>query len=140
MFFNKKNFDETGGFDENFFMYFEENDFCLRSFKIYKNYQINSIKVYHNAGNSVSHKNTEEKEQYEFFRTWHFMWSKFYFYKKRYTYLIALTYFLPIIIRLIFRIIFHTLFGNKKKLLKYKYRWSGLINSIVGNRSNLRIN
>ncbi len=80
MFFNKKNYENIGGFDENFFMYFEENDFCLRSFNIYKNYQINSIKLYHNAGNSVSYNNTEEKEKYEFFRTWHFMWVKILFF------------------------------------------------------------
>ena len=42
MFFNKKNFDTIGGFDENFFLYFEENDFCLRSYKFNKNYQINN--------------------------------------------------------------------------------------------------
>ena len=140
MFFNKKNFETIGGFDENFFMYFEENDFCLRSFKIYKNYQINSIKVYHNAGNSVSYDNIEEKELHEHFRTWHFMWSKFYFFKKRYTLLIAFLIFLPIIFRLIIRIIFHTFFGNKKQLKKYRSRWSGLFNSIVGNKSKLRVN
>lgn len=140
MFFNKKNFDKIGGFDENFFMYFEENDFCLRSFKIYKNYQINSIKVYHNAGNSVSYDNIEEKELHEHFRTWHFMWSKFYFFKKRYTLLIAFLIFLPIIFRLIIRITFHTFFGNKKQLKKYRSRWSGLFNSIVGNKSKLRVN
>jgi GT2 family glycosyltransferase len=140
MFFNKKNFDTIGGFDENFFMYFEENDFCLRSFKIYKNYQINSIKVYHNAGNSVSYDNIEEKELHEHFRTWHFMWSKFYFFKKRYTLLIAFLIFLPIIFRLIIRITFHTFFGNKKQLKKYRSRWSGLFNSIVGNKSKLRVN
>ena len=140
MFFNKKNFETIGGFDENFFMYFEENDFCLRSFKIYKNYQINSIKVYHNAGNSVSYDNIEEKELHEHFRTWHFMWSKFYFFKKRYTLLIAFLIFLPIIFRLIIRITFHTFFGNKKQLKKYRSRWSGLFNSIVGNKSKLRVN
>lgn len=140
MFFDKKNFETIGGFDENFFMYFEENDFCLRSLKIYKNYQINSIKVYHNAGNSVSYDNIEEKELHEHFRTWHFMWSKFYFFKKRYTLLIAFLIFLPIIFRLIIRIIFHTFFGNKKQLKKYRSRWSGLFNSIVGNKSKLRVN
>ena len=140
MFFNRKNFEKTGGFDENFFMYFEENDFCLRSFKIFKNYQINSIKVYHNAGNSVSYDNIEEKELHEYFRTWHFMWSKFYFFKKRYTLLIAFLIFLPIIFRLIIRIVFHSFFGNKKQLNKYRSRWSGLFNSIVGNKSYLRVN
>ena len=55
MFFLKKNYDLIGGFDDNFF-YFEENDFCKRSIKFYKNYQINKIKLHHNAGNSVTSK------------------------------------------------------------------------------------
>ena len=56
MFFLKKNYDLIGGFDDNFFLYFEENDFCKRSIKFYKNYQINKIKLHHNAGNSVTSK------------------------------------------------------------------------------------
>ena len=59
MFFNKANFDQLNGFDENFFLYFEENDFCLRSFKINKNYQINNIKVKHHI--TVEIQNESEK-------------------------------------------------------------------------------
>tara|TARA_B100000575_G_C22738889_1_gene442156 strand:+ start:66 stop:602 length:537 start_codon:yes stop_codon:yes gene_type:complete len=33
MFFNKKNFDHLNGFDENFFLYFEETDYCRRAKK-----------------------------------------------------------------------------------------------------------
>ena len=139
MFFNKKNFDLIGGFDENFFLYFEENDFCLRAFPINKNYQINSIKVNHDAGNSVSTKTEEERELHKNFRTWHFMWSKFYFYKKKYSFLIAFFYFLPILLRLLIRIFFHSIVNDKKNSQKYKARLSGLINSILGNKSSYRI-
>ena len=50
MFFNKKNFDAIGGFDENIFLYFEDNDICKRLSKLNKNYQLNSVKVNHKAG------------------------------------------------------------------------------------------
>ena len=40
MFFKKEIFDSLGGFDEKFFLYFEESDFCLRAYKLNKNYQI----------------------------------------------------------------------------------------------------
>ena len=139
MFFNKRNFEVIGGFDENFFMYFEENDFCLRSLKINKNYQINSINVYHNAGNSVSYDNIAEKELHEYFRTWHFMWSKFYFYKKRYSFLLAILFFIPIILRLILRIAFHFIIRDKKDTKKYTARLFGLSNSIIGKKSFFRI-
>jgi len=140
MFFNKKNFDIIGGFDENFFLYFEENDFCLRSYKFNKNYQINTIKVVHDGGNSVHLKNKNEKVINDNFRSWHFMWSKFYFYKKRYSFLIAILFSIPIILRLILRIAFHFIVRDKKETKKYKARLFGLSNSIIGKKSFFRIN
>ena len=86
MFFNKKNFDAIGGFDENIFLYFEDNDICKRLSKLNKNYQLNSVKVNHKAGTSVIPKNESDKNKQENLRTWHFIWSKFYYYRKHYTY------------------------------------------------------
>ena len=40
MFFKTETFKSLEGFDENFFLYFEESDFCLRSYKINKNYWV----------------------------------------------------------------------------------------------------
>ena len=57
MFFKKETFDLIGGFDEKFFLYFEESDFCIRSHKIKKNYQVNDIK-FSQVGTSVSTNNT----------------------------------------------------------------------------------
>ena len=139
MFFNKKNFDLIGGFDENIFLYFEENDLCKRSYKYYKNYQINNIKVLHNAGNSVSIKTPEDKLKHDNFRTWHFIWSKFYYYKKHYTYLFALLYFFPILLRILIRVVFSKLRNDQKSLDKYKSRLSGLYASIIGKKSYKRI-
>ena len=46
---------------ENFFLYFEETDYCRRSNKNnYKIYQVNSQKVYHDIGTSVETKNDKE--------------------------------------------------------------------------------
>ena len=59
----KESFKILGGFDENFFLYFEESDFCLRSYKKNKNYQINTIKIKHNVGTSVVSKNIIEKKK-----------------------------------------------------------------------------
>ena len=43
MFVKNETFRLLSGFDENFFLYFEESDYCLRAYKINKNYQINTI-------------------------------------------------------------------------------------------------
>jgi N-acetylglucosaminyl-diphospho-decaprenol L-rhamnosyltransferase len=139
MFFKKENFDFIGGFDEKFFLYFEESDFCLRSHKINKNYQINDIKIIHNVGTSVSTNNAYEKKQLEKLYTWHFIWSKFYYYKKHYTYFLAIIIFIPIMIRILFRIALFIFIKDIEKKKKYTERWSGLINSIKGNKSFKRI-
>ena len=69
MFFNKKNFDAIGGFDENIFLYFEDNDICKRLSKINKNYRLNSVKVNHKAGTSVIAKNIKDKVEQDNLRT-----------------------------------------------------------------------
>jgi len=139
MFFEKKTFDFIGGFDEKYFLYFEESDFCLRSHRIRKNYQINNIKIKHYVGTSVSSSNIYEKKQLEKLYTWHFIWSKFYYYKKHYTFFLAILIFIPIMIRILFRIIMFTLIKDIEKKEKYIERWSGLTNSIKGNKSFKRV-
>ena len=138
MFFKKEIFDKLGGFDENFFLYFEESDFCLRAHKIFKNYQINTIEVKHNVGSSVKVENTDEKNNLIELYNWHFIWSKFYYYKKNYGYVFSLFYFFPIIIRIIFKINLNMILKNSFKEKKYKIRLDGLISSIRGKKSYKR--
>jgi len=135
MFFNKKNYDLIGGFDNNYFLYFEENDYCLRSKKFYKNYQINTIKVYHDAGNSVLSKNNNEVMDQRELRSWHFVWSKFYYYRKNYGFLYAITFFMPILIRTILKIYYYKIKTDELNSMKYQIRWSGMISSIKGEKS-----
>lgn len=138
MFFYKKNYDLIGGFDNNFFLYFEENDYCLRSKKFYKNYQINTIKVYHNVGNSVLSKNENEIKDQQNLRSWHFVWSKFYYYKKNYGFFYAITFFIPIILRTFFKILLYSLLKDEINYFKYKNRLSGMMSSIKGKKSYKR--
>ena len=135
MFFLKKNYDLIGGFDDNFFLYFEENDFCKRSSKFYKNYQINKIKVYHDAGNSVLSKNENEVKDQRDLRSWHFVWSKFYYYKKNYSYLFAFIFFLPIVLRTGLKILYYSIKKDEINFFKYKNRWEGMMTSIKGLKS-----
>ena len=138
MFINKKKFKEIGGFDNNFFLYFEETDYCKRaSNEGLKAYQINEIKV-KTEGRSVLIKNKKEKKELNNILIWHFIWSKYYFTKKNYGSILSLLIFLPIIIRIILRIIFYQIINKKELIEKYKYRLNGLMNSIKGKNSSLR--
>ena len=140
MFFKKKVFDLVGGFDESFFLYFEENDFCLKALKFKKIYQINEIKILHNAGNSVLSNNQEEIEDQRILRSWHLVWSKFYFYRKNYSFIYAFIIFIPIILRTRLKIIYYLIINNNKNLVKYKNRWDGMKASIIGKKSFKRPN
>ena len=139
MFLNSLSFKKLGGFDENIFLYFEEDDLCKRGNKLKLfSYQLNNLIVHHEVGTSASNINEIEKRKIKELTLWHFIWSKFYFSKKKYGKFISLLIFLPIIIRIITKIFLNKLIKNKKQLIKYKTRYDGLINSIKGNKSSLR--
>tara|TARA_B100000787_G_C16142963_1_gene272875 strand:+ start:43 stop:891 length:849 start_codon:yes stop_codon:yes gene_type:complete len=139
MFINKKRFQDIKGFDESFFLYFEETDYCKRALNIgLKAYQINKIKV-KTQGRTVTINNKKEKNDLTNLLLWHFIWSKYYFTKKNYGNIVTIILFTPILIRAFFKVIFYKLTNNKELLEKYKYRLSGLIASIRGKSSDLRI-
>ena len=137
MFINKKSFLDIGKFDENFFLYFEETEFCYRAKKKgYFSYQINESKV-RSTGRSVDIEN-ENKENFSNILIWHFIWSKFYFNKKRYGIFLSIIIFIPILIRILFRIMLYRITKNYSLLDKYKIRLDGLLKSIKGEKSSLR--
>ncbi len=140
MFVKYETFKLLSGFDENFFLYFEESDYCLRAYKINKNYQINNIKIKHNVGTSVNTKNIAEKEKLNNLYNWHFVWSKFYYFKKHYGFLISILYFLPILFRTNIKIIYFRILSKHENMKKYKIRNDALLSSIKGEKSYKRIN
>ena len=136
MFIKKENFIFIGKFDENFFLYFEETEYCYRSKKKgYYSYQINTIKV-RTKGRSVEIK--DHNQNFNNILIWHFIWSKFYFSKKKYGYLISIIIFIPLLVRINLKIIYHKVLRNKISINRYKYRLDGLLKSILGKNSNLR--
>ena len=140
MFFNTKVFDKIGRFDENIFLYFEETDFCKRGRKINLNsFQLNKIKVRHDVGTAVEYVDENEKIKIKLLCSWHFIWSKYYFYKKHYGLIVSLIYFFPIIVRSIIKIFISKIFKNYSNEEKYKNRINGLISSIKGLKSFKRI-
>ena len=97
MFFNSKTFDELKGFDENIFLYFEEDDICKRGNKKgFNTYIINDIKLDHNAGTTPENFSRKEKNKLKKLLLWHFIWSKFYYFNKHYGKTISILIFLPV--------------------------------------------
>tara|TARA_B100001540_G_scaffold267681_1_gene249350 strand:- start:404 stop:1258 length:855 start_codon:yes stop_codon:yes gene_type:complete len=137
MLINKKKFGENNFFDENFFLFLENDDLCKRTKKLGNNiYVIKNAFIDHKGFSS----STEiDKDKLENLRNWHWMWSKFYFNKKHYGFFQAFFSILPSFISSIIKIFIFTLLFNKQKRKIYQFRFSGILNSIIGRSSWYRI-
>ena len=137
MFINKEIFLKIGKFDENFFLYFEETEYCYRAKKKgYFSYQINDIKV-RTKGRTVDLQN-ESNVNFSNILIWHFIWSRFYFSKKKYGKLLSIIIFTPLLVRILLRIKWYKITNNEILLSKYVARFEGLLKSMKGEKSSLR--
>lgn len=133
MLLNKKKFKEEIYFDENFFMYLENNDLCKRvAYSKGSVFVVPTSKINHLAAKAVDSRFAEE---IEFSRNWHWIWSKFYFNKKHYGLFKAvkegtLRYFLSIL-----KFLFYFLINDKVKKKIYFNRASGFYNALLGKSS-----
>ena len=124
-------------FDENFFLFLEEIDFCKRIHDFYGEkkeiFLVNKAKVEHNAKQSSG-----DNFSIELCRNWHWMWSLYYYNSKHFglfaAYKITGYSFVSSFIKMLLSI----LLIKKKKYLIYKYRLLGLINAYKGKPSWLR--
>ena len=133
MFLNLNQFKNVGYFDDNFFIYLEEIDLCKRLKSKNKKIILDKKVIVEHIGGS-SH-NKEIDFEMELSRNWHWMWSLFYFNKKHYGYFHALLTVSSKIFSSLSKIFLYTLIFNSSKKQIYSQRFSGLFNSIVGNKS-----
>jgi len=76
---NKKHIDKIGNFDEKFFLYFEDDDLCIRSKNAgYENVLVHDVIVKHSGGGSIGPPNF--KNQWE--KNFHLNYSRCYIEKK----------------------------------------------------------
>ena len=134
MLINKEKFRDQNFFDENFFLYLEITDLCLRVKKNDQNIYIikNSI-IDHLGESSIVSKDLE------YLRNWHWMWSKFYYNKKHYGYFNALNKVALNFLSAVFKYFFYLITINTYKNNIYKMRLLGLFNSMIGKKSWYRL-
>ena len=122
-------------FDENFFMYLENDDFCKRLSQCNQNiYIIPKSKIKHLGAKAVS---DEYAYEVELSRNWHWIWSKFYFNKKHFGFPYALMNGLPVFLSATAKVLFY-FFINKKKKQIYLQRCRGYLNALFGKKSFYR--
>ena len=115
MLINKNKFNNSF-FDENIFLYLENDDICLRARK-------NNQKIYIIKNSLIDHlgassSNIKDTNEFDYLRNWHWMWSKFYFNKKHSGFLVSTIKIFPNFISAIIKYIFYLLLlKNIKKNL-----------------------
>ena len=128
--------DKFSIFDENFFLYLENEDLCERLNKRKINmYIVPKSKITHLGGEAVDPK---YRNEIELSRNWHWMWSKFYFNKKHYGYLIACQKVMKNLFSAIIKFIYYFITFNNYKKKIYQMRLFGLLNSMIGRKSFYR--
>ena len=135
MLINKEKLQEENFFDENFFLYLENTDLCLRVKKNDQNIYIIKNSIINHLGESAV-----VSKDLEYLRNWHWMWSKFFFNKKHYGDLNALSKVMLNLLSGIIKYILYSILFNSHKKKIYLMRICGLYNSILGKKSWYRIN
>ena len=138
MLLNKSKFKNQIYFDENFFLYLENDDLCLRVNKESGSiYVIPTSKIHHAGASTVD---TKYKNEVELSRNWHWVWAKFYFCKKNFGFLKAIKENLLTYISALIKFLIYMLVNNKFKKRIYFNRASGFYNALIGKSSWYRPN
>jgi len=120
-------------FDENIFMFFEENDFFHQCFKKgEKIYLITDLLAEHLDGDSINDKSLK----YECFKKWQWEYSKYYFFNKHYNKILIFLIAFKSMFKFSFKI-FLFYFFNKNKYEIYKSRLNGLFSFYLKRKCNI---
>ena len=142
MLIDTKTFKKIKGYDKNFFLYYEDNDYFRKCETLnLKLYQVTNSFIIHKKVKKMKKKelnlhsttfsNINEKNNTYYIGGWHGQWSKFYFLKKYNGFIFALFICLPNILLNIIQMIPYIFFDMTKA--KYKYhKIEGFVCSVIG--------
>ena len=132
---NALNLIDYNFFDENIFMYLENDDLCKRLIKKKeKIFIVKSSKINHLGAKGVSQ---VFKNQIELSRNWHWSWSRYYYKKKHFGFLNAFLSETPRAINSLIKIFVYSLVNQNKKKI-YIFRFQGFLNALLGKSSSYR--
>ena len=135
MLFHKETFKNIKGFDDNIFLYYEENDYFHKCNNLnLKLYLIKNSFFYHSQkgdSSSAIYNNSKEKYYAYLLSGWHGQWSKFYYLKKYYGFTHSLYKCLPNLLGNIIQLFMKGIILSKKTKYTY-FKIEGLIASIIG--------
>jgi GT2 family glycosyltransferase len=131
-----ENFKNYNYFDENFFMYLENDDLCKRLIDHNENiYVVPKSKIKHLGAKAVDH---EFEHEVELSRNWHWIWSKFYYNKKHFGFFVAFINVFPTFLKANFKFLFYLFLNKPKKKQIYLQRVLGFVSALLGKKSFYR--
>jgi len=131
-----ENFKNYNYFDENFFMYLENDDLCKRLIDHNENiYVVPKSKIKHLGAKAVDH---EFEHEVELSRNWHWIWSKFYYNKKHFGFFVAFINGFPTFLKANFKFLFYLFLNKPKKKQIYLQRVLGFVSALLGKKSFYR--
>ena len=119
-------------FDENIFMFFEENDFFHQCFKLNKKIFLIENLVADHLDGSISDKSLK----FECFKKWHWEWSRYYFLNKHYNKIVVFFLAIKSILKFLLKILVFY-FLNKNRHYIYKSRLNGLLSFYFKRKCNI---
>ena len=135
MFINCEFIKKINGWDNNFFMYCEDMDLCLRArMSGYEIIKVFDSKVKHLG---FSSHNADYNESFNDKRNWHWAWAQIYFYKKHYNKYFYYTIVFKLVIISFLKMILYFL-TSKKKYRSYLFKFYGGITSLINSPSFYR--
>ncbi len=127
LFIDRARFTEISGFDENLFLYFEENDLCRRFLaKGYDLVFVDRAHVLHNQGTSSQGIDNNEAKL-----SWHMAWSKQYIRRKNDEPSKALS----LVFAGLFKVVLATISGNRRGQARYWGQMTGILDFKRGIRA-----
>ena len=125
---------KVGFFDQNFFLYNEEQDLVKRC-------QDKKIKIFLLKNCIVNHKpnsshHPKKNHEIEIFKNWHYTWSEFYFLRKHFGYFFAFKKMIGELIKSFLMSIWTLMTFKKHKSRRYMSRFKGLFASMMGKPSH----
>ena len=141
MLIKTKTFLKIKGYDENYFLYYEDDDFFLKcNLNNLDIYNITNSFIKHNKSkivkktlnlHSTTFSNFKERNSTYVIGGWHGQWSKFYFYKKHFGFIHALVKCLPNNLLNLFQLFFYISFNPLKARYRY-FKIEGFICALLG--------
>lgn len=123
---------KTGFFDPHFFLYYEDDDMCLRLRRAgYSLILVPDARIRHVGGGSV-----RPSAHYYWEKFWHFAWSRLYLEEKYHGFVAMLKVALPNLVKLFFKALGYGLTLQRPKARRDAAKFLGTFGYLLGQRAS----